>query len=187
MSVTLLVAFHGPRPETLWLLAQWELGANHQPLSDLLQPLKIPKHYRSFFKGCTVRPFWSCTLSACTAFPKMSWPTGVRSSPSRFGNIVPSLGSFSQAILRVSPSKQWTSWEGHSGPEGSAPLCHPFIWKTFLPWAEYAHNSLTSSATGMSPFHVVLGYQPPLFPEQEMGVAVPSPQVNMHRIRRVGD
>ncbi len=34
-------------------------------------------------------------------------------------------------------------------------------WSQFLPWAEYAQNSLRQSTTGLTLF---LGYQPPLFP-----------------------
>lgn len=49
-------------------------------------------------------------------------------------------------------------------------------WSTFLPWPEYAHNSLTYSATGVSPFKTSLGYQPLLFPEQEAELEVPSVQ-----------
>uniref|UniRef100_A0A8C7YA87 Gypsy retrotransposon integrase-like protein 1 n=1 Tax=Oryzias sinensis TaxID=183150 RepID=A0A8C7YA87_9TELE len=58
-------------------------------------------------------------------------------------------------------------------------------WSTLLPWVEYAHNSMTSSASGMSPFESSLGYQPPLFPEQEKEATVPSVQHLYRRCRRI--
>ena len=47
-------------------------------------------------------------------------------------------------------------------------------WSRFLPWAEYAQNSLTSSSTGITPFQCVLGFQPPLFPWSGETTTVPA-------------
>ena len=44
---------------------------------------------------------------------------------------------------------------------------------------------MVSSATGLSPFQCSLGYQPPLFPSQEMEAAVPSVQAHLRRGWRV--
>lgn len=41
-------------------------------------------------------------------------------------------------------------------------------------WVELAHNSLPSSATGLTPFQTSYGYQPLLFSSQEAEVMVPS-------------
>ena len=50
---------------------------------------------------------------------------------------------------------------------------NPSTWSKHLVWVEYAHNSLPTSATGLSPFHCALGYQPLLFPDNKMEVSVP--------------
>ncbi|KAL7847452.1 hypothetical protein AOLI_G00221700 [Acnodon oligacanthus] len=60
----------------------------------------------------------------------------------------------------------------------------PTQWSTQLAWVEYAINSLRSAATGRSPFEVSLGYQPPLFPEEEVDLPVPSVQAHIRRCRR---
>uniref|UniRef100_A0AAQ4QYC0 Gypsy retrotransposon integrase-like protein 1 n=1 Tax=Gasterosteus aculeatus aculeatus TaxID=481459 RepID=A0AAQ4QYC0_GASAC len=60
----------------------------------------------------------------------------------------------------------------------------PSTWSEQIPWAEYAHNTLPTTATGMSPFQCVYGYQPPLFPSQEKELAVPSIQQQFRRCHR---
>ncbi|KAK3545651.1 hypothetical protein QTP70_009568 [Hemibagrus guttatus] len=61
---------------------------------------------------------------------------------------------------------------------------NPSSWSSFVMWAEYAHNTLRSSATGMSPFECQFGYTPSLFPEQEVETAVPSAQQFIKRCRQ---
>ncbi len=60
----------------------------------------------------------------------------------------------------------------------------PASWSDQLSWAEYAHNSLPSSATGLSPFECCLGYQPPLFTSQVSKASVPSVEAFIQRCRR---
>ncbi|KAI3355553.1 hypothetical protein L3Q82_018388 [Scortum barcoo] len=71
--------------------------------------------------------------------------------------------------------------------ESALPHCvtagNQSTWCTYLPWVELAHNSLVSSATGVSPFEASLGYQPPLFPRQEQELAVPSIQHHLQRCK----
>lgn len=62
---------------------------------------------------------------------------------------------------------------------------NPATWSSHRLWVEYVHNSLISSATGISPFDASLGYQPPLFPIQEVTLAVPAVQDHIQRCRKV--
>uniref|UniRef100_A0A8C1V5B8 Gypsy retrotransposon integrase-like protein 1 n=1 Tax=Cyprinus carpio TaxID=7962 RepID=A0A8C1V5B8_CYPCA len=60
-------------------------------------------------------------------------------------------------------------------------------WNEFLPWAEYARNSLTHSSTGLTPFKCVLGYQPPMFPWSGEPSEVPAVDDWVRRSERVWD
>ncbi len=51
---------------------------------------------------------------------------------------------------------------------------NPSSWSKMLIWIEFAHNTLPSASTGLTPFQCVYGYQPPLFPDLEQEVNVPS-------------
>lgn len=64
---------------------------------------------------------------------------------------------------------------------------NPATWSEQLVWVEYAHNSLTCSSTGLSPFQCAYGYQPPLFANQEREAACPSAQALVHRCQRTWD
>ena len=61
---------------------------------------------------------------------------------------------------------------------------NPSSWSSQLLWVEYAHNSLLCSASGLSPFQCVYGYQPPLFPAHEKEISCPSVQAFIRRCRR---
>ncbi|KAL0164208.1 hypothetical protein M9458_039961, partial [Cirrhinus mrigala] len=67
--------------------------------------------------------------------------------------------------------------------------CHEdqHSWSRFLPWAEYAHNSLHQDTTGLTPFQCVLGYQPPLFPWMEEPSHVPAVDHWLRESERVWD
>ncbi|KAI2662970.1 Transposon Tf2-8 polyprotein [Labeo rohita] len=67
--------------------------------------------------------------------------------------------------------------------------CHKdqHCWNRFLPWAEYAQNSLRQDTTGLTPFQCVLGYQPPLFPWTEEPSNVPAVDHWFRESERVWD
>ena len=62
---------------------------------------------------------------------------------------------------------------------------NPSTWSKHLVWVAYAHNSRPTSATGLSPFHCVFGYQPPVFPANELEVTVPAAHAMVHCCSRI--
>ncbi|XP_045926829.1 uncharacterized protein LOC123984150 isoform X1 [Micropterus dolomieu] len=117
---------------------------------------------------------WSRRCSSLTACPLTSSLTVGPSSPLRFGepSALPSVLLSERANQKM-----------ESG------LCclvstNPTTWSSQLPWVEYTHNTLPTSATGLSPFQCLYGYQPPLFPAQERDVSVPSVQAHIRRCHR---
>ncbi len=51
---------------------------------------------------------------------------------------------------------------------------HTAYWNYFLPWDEYAQNSLRQNTSGLTPFQCILGYQPPFFPWMGEPTEVPA-------------
>lgn len=62
---------------------------------------------------------------------------------------------------------------------------NPSSWSRHLTWVEYAHNTLPTTATGLTPFECVFGYQSPVFPETEKEVTVPSAHALVRRCHRI--
>ncbi|KAF7640716.1 hypothetical protein LDENG_00020350 [Lucifuga dentata] len=62
----------------------------------------------------------------------------------------------------------------------------PASWSSQLLWVEFTHNTLPSSATGLSPFQCAYGFQPPLFSVEEKEVTCPSVQSKSDAAVRLG-
>ncbi|KAF7641006.1 hypothetical protein LDENG_00000360 [Lucifuga dentata] len=63
----------------------------------------------------------------------------------------------------------------------------PASWSLQLLWVEFAHNTLPSSATGLSPFQCAYGFQPPLFLVEEKEVTCPLVQSFIQRCCQTWD
>lgn len=80
-----------------------------------------------------------------------------------------------------SPTARWSGPIRRWRLLSAVSTAEPSSWRSRLP--EYAHNMLPNASSGMSPFLCSLGYEPPLFPDQEEEIAVPSVQAYMCRCR----
>lgn len=63
---------------------------------------------------------------------------------------------------------------------------NPEDWSRFLPWAEYVKNSLRHSATQLTPFQCVLGFQRPLLPWNDNPTDSPSVDDWFSRVNKYG-
>ncbi|XP_034413688.1 trace amine-associated receptor 1-like [Cyclopterus lumpus] len=145
--------------------------ASHQPPAGQLRPLPIPRH-----------PWSHIAVDFITGLPPSERNTTIRTVVDRFSKVVhfiplPKLPSSTETanllVLHV--------FRLHGIPQD---IVSDRVTSVFFSGLESLLSS-PSSATGMSPFMASLGYQPPLFPDQEEEVAVPSVQAGLHRCRRI--
>ncbi|KAI3365248.1 hypothetical protein L3Q82_010331, partial [Scortum barcoo] len=93
--------------------------------------------------------------------------------------VLPSPWRHRQPVLWISPRIQWPDG-AHEPGAGDLPAmpCSPEP-------DNMEHNTLSTAATGLSPFHVVHGYQPPVFSACEQEVTVPSAHALVRRSHKI--
>lgn len=103
-------------------------------------------------------------FSSSTEFWSTSCPTGGCNSPLRicraFAKALRASISLSSGYHPQSNGKAKRANQDLELALHCMATCNPSTWSQHLPWVEYAHNTLTCSATGLSPFESSLGYQP---------------------------
>ncbi|KAK3560394.1 hypothetical protein QTP86_008482 [Hemibagrus guttatus] len=117
---------------------------------------------------------------ACRLIPLKGLPTAMETAQSLFHQVLRVYGYYPHGQverLNQEIGRYLISYCGHEQHR----------WSEFLPWAEYAQNSLRHSSTGLTPFQWVLGYQPPMFPWSGEPSLVPAVDDWIRRSERVWD
>ncbi|KAI2647695.1 Transposon Tf2-11 polyprotein [Labeo rohita] len=133
-----------PSPESPWS----HLGVDFVTDLPSSEGNTCADNCRSFLQGMQARSFegiadrhGDCGTSFSSGVPSFRYPGG-NGTNGQTGKKIQELGRYLRA---------YCSEDQHS-------------WSRFLPWAEYAQNSLRQDTAGLTPFQCVLCYQPPLFP-----------------------
>ncbi|KAI3369234.1 hypothetical protein L3Q82_007781 [Scortum barcoo] len=152
--------------------------SSHRAPAGFLKPLPIPHRPPPLVSYCCGLRLWSPSIPRGPQFTSQVWTAFCKA-----------LGATPSLSSGYHPQSNGQTERANQSLETALRRCvaarNPASWSTQLAWVEYAHNSLSNSSTGMSPFMAANGFQPPLFPSQEEDTAVPSVQAHhLHEMPR---
>ncbi|KAK3511981.1 hypothetical protein QTP70_027651 [Hemibagrus guttatus] len=103
---------------------------------------------------------------ACKLIPLKGLPTALETAEALFSNVFRHFGIPEDIMSDRVPQFISRVWRGFFKLLGCRAYCydHQHDWSQYLPWAEYAQNSLHQESSKLTPFQCILGYQTPLFP-----------------------